>query len=189
MFSISESAKFIQREQVSEKFRVRVGHGLFRKLVCCAVLGGTLRWDETNRKVCALFLFFPTMKKIILLFLCVLSFNAIHAAITWNLSDDGTLTISGTGDMPSFHYDYSTYSTDVPWYSKRTTIKKVVIEKGVTSIGNYAFYECLSLKSITIPSSVTSIGESAFYSCSCLTSITIPNSVTSIGECAFSTCI
>ena len=58
----------------------------------------------------------------------------------------------------------------------------------VTSIGNYAFYECSSFTSITIPNSVTSIGESAFRGCSSLTSVTIPNSVTSIGEEAFSGC-
>ena len=121
------------------------------------------------------------MKKILLLFLCVISFNTIHAEITWNLSDDGTLTISGT-NMPN----YSTGST--PWYSQRGAIKNVVIENGVTSIGSQAFSSCNSLTSITIPNSVTSIGYCAFYDCSGLTSITIPNSVTSIGIEAFEYC-
>ena len=58
----------------------------------------------------------------------------------------------------------------------------------MTSIGNYAFYNCSGLTSVTIPNSVTSIGESAFCYCSGLTSITIPNSVTSIGNYAFSGC-
>ena len=62
------------------------------------------------------------------------------------------------------------------------------IPNSVTSIGNYAFYNCSGLTSVTIPSSVTTIGWSAFSGCSGLTSVTIPNSVTSIGSDAFSLC-
>ena len=58
----------------------------------------------------------------------------------------------------------------------------------MTSIGEWAFYNCSGLTSVTIPNSVTSIGEWAFYNCSALTSVTFPNSVTSIGECAFYDC-
>jgi len=122
------------------------------------------------------------MKKYILLIaLSIFSLNAIHAEITWTLSDDGTLTISGT-DMPNYKYG------GAPWYSQRNKIKKVVIENGVTSIGNYAFDGCSGLTSVTIPNSVTSIGESAFFVCSGLTSVTIPNSVTSIGMSTFQYC-
>ena len=66
--------------------------------------------------------------------------------------------------------------------------QNTIIQKSVTSIGEYAFYFCSSLTSITVPNSVTSIGEQAFEGCSSLTSITVPNSVTSIGEMAFRAC-
>ena len=111
----------------------------------------------------------------------MIAINAIHAEVTWTLSDDGTMTISGT-DMPDYPY------FKAPWYSQRDNIKKVVINNGVTNIGKCAFYECLSITSVTIPNSVTSIGDEAFEYCFYLTSITIPNSVTSIGNRAFSSC-
>ena len=103
--------------------------------------------------------------------------------LTWTLdTESGTLTISGTGSMKNYTSD------SMPWYSYSSSITTVIIEDGVTSIGNWAFRPCSSLTSVTIPNSVTSIGEGAFCYCSSLTSITIPNSVTSIGESAFYNC-
>jgi RHS repeat-associated protein len=58
----------------------------------------------------------------------------------------------------------------------------------VTSIGQYAFWDCPNLTGVTIPNSVTSIGDWAFENCSNLTSVTIPNSVTSIGQDMFFDC-
>ena len=55
----------------------------------------------------------------------------------------------------------------------------------VTSIGEYAFYDCTSLTSLTIGNSVTSMGSCAFAKCTGLKSVEIPNSVTSIGDAAF----
>ncbi len=71
---------------------------------------------------------------------------------------------------------------------ENTEIKDLKIPDGVTSIGQYAFYDCTGLTSVTIPNSVTSIGDLAFKGCSSLTSVTIPNSVTSIGYRAFAEC-
>ena len=99
------------------------------------------------------------------------------------LSDDGTLTISGNGEMKFWNSSYV-----VAWDSNRKNIKNVIINNGVTSIGNYAFEYCSNLTSITIPNSVTSIGMSAFYYCTSLTKITIPDSVTSIESFAFGRC-
>ena len=119
-----------------------------------------------------------------------------------------TLTISGSGAMADY------YGVNQPWYSNRTSISSIVIEDGVTRIGNNAFDGCnnVSLASVTLPASVTEIGRYAFNNCtnlatvtfasgsqltsiglyaflnSGLTSITIPASVTSIGMQAFYGC-
>ena len=105
--------------------------------------------------------------------------------LTWKLYEDGTLNISGTGEMKNYNYFEGNQS---PASQKKDSVKKVVIEDGVTSIGDAAFYGCSSLTSITIPNSVTSIGEAVFGNCGSLPSITIPDGVTSIGSSAFRDC-
>ena len=95
--------------------------------------------------------------------------------LTWTLDDEGVLTISGTGEM-----------TTSPWNT--SDVKTVVIDEGVTSIKDYAFYFCSNLTSVTIPDSMISIGTDAFYFCSNLTSVTIPEGVTGIGDYAFYFC-
>ena len=83
------------------------------------------------------------------------------------------------------NYDYD--SNQSPVYNN-SDVKKIVIEDGVTSIGDYAFRGCSSLTSITLPDSVTSIGDCAFVFCVGLSSITLPDSVTRIGDSAFKNC-
>ena len=100
--------------------------------------------------------------------------------LTWTLDAAGTLTVSGTGAMKDY--------LSAPWSKSCDSIKTVVIESGVTTIGEYAFCDCDSLTSITIPESVTVIGDSAFYRCSSLRSVTLPESVTTIGRSAFEDC-
>jgi hypothetical protein len=101
--------------------------------------------------------------------------------LTWTLTKDGTLTISGSGEMPSPPYN-------TPWIAYKESIKSIVINNGVTKIGGYAFDGYVSLTNITIPNSVTSIGNYVFNGCSSLTYVTVPNSVTSIGDYAFFDC-
>ncbi len=129
--------------------------------------------------------------------------------VSWTLTSDGVMTISGTGAMA----DYNGY--DYPWNSESDYITSVVIEEGVTTIGKCAFFDCYNLASVSIPASVTSIGASAFSNCgktattltvtiadgsalttigssafekTKLTSITLPASVTSIEDYAFYDC-
>ncbi|MBE7005387.1 MAG: hypothetical protein E7425_14115 [Ruminococcaceae bacterium] len=102
--------------------------------------------------------------------------------LTWTLDDSGKLTISGTGKMKNYFYNES------PFYNNQQ-INTVVIQNGVTSIGERAFEHCNKLKNVTIPSSVSSIGKYAFQLCLDIETITIPSSVTSIEEGAFRDCI
>ena len=104
--------------------------------------------------------------------------------LTWKLYEDGTLNISGKGAMKNYNY----YDNPSPASQKKDSVKKVVIEDGVTSIGNSAFDSCSNLTSITIPDSVSSIGNFVFYGCSSLTSITLSNNITNIGNSAFAGC-
>ena len=104
--------------------------------------------------------------------------------ITWSvvavcIGHDTVLTISGKGAM---------VDNSRPWSLYWNNVNEIVIENGITHIGNLAFYGCKNPKSVIIPNSVTSIGNYAFQECWGLTSLTIPNSVKSIGNSAFYNC-
>lgn len=109
--------------------------------------------------------------------------NVCGDKLTWKLDSAGTLTVSGTGNMSDFEN-----VSDIPWYSQHDKVKSVVIEKGVTSIGQNAFNDCTKLASIEIADSVTSIGHHAFQACDSLTEIAIPDGLTTLGYGAFYAC-
>lgn len=112
------------------------------------------------------------MKKTILtLLLCVAPLSSWATVIsgscgnnaTYRLENNGTLYIEGSGYMSDYSDSYQ-----IPWFSYKQAITKILILEGITSIGSYAFYGCSNLTSINIPNSVTSIGEYAFSGCSSL---------------------
>ncbi|MDO4651008.1 MAG: leucine-rich repeat domain-containing protein, partial [Eubacteriales bacterium] len=105
--------------------------------------------------------------------------------ISWILDEQGVLTISGVGDMNC----YDTHTNKAPWYDYREEILTVIIDEGITSIGDCSFYNCKKLTKVIIPNSVTEIKYYAFYSCKSLTDVNISDYVTSIGEDAFTLCI
>ena len=108
--------------------------------------------------------------------------------VTWSLNTEtGVLTISGNGAMAN-NYTPPGNGNPAPWKVYADSIEFVVIENGVTSIGNFAFFGCSSLTTVEIPSSVESIGTGAFTVCTLLNSVVIPNSVKSIGGSAFNGC-
>ena len=95
---------------------------------------------------------------------------------TWTLDDDGTLTVSGNGEMGGYGY----YQWD--------NAKKVIINEGVTAIGENEFFACYDLESVSIPSSVKTINKLAFALDEKLTDVTISEGVTFIGNGAFYEC-
>lgn len=108
---------------------------------------------------------------------------------SWKLDADGVLTITGAGPMA----DYGQHASDncAPWRTYANDIKKVVVQKGVTAIGSYAFASLERVTSVTIPEGVTSIGSSAFENCGLMAygglgAVTLPEGLTTIGSSAFS---
>lgn len=116
-----------------------------------------------------------------------------ESSVTWNFDTaTGTLTISGTGAMADYTYDLN--GEDQPWFNYRRDITKIVIGYGVTEIGVLAFYNCENVEEVVFErnengeSSVTSIGNNAVRDCLSLTEIEIPASVETIGDYAFRGC-
>lgn len=115
--------------------------------------------------------------------------NGTAGSLNWSYtSSDQTLTISGSGDIPSVDK-----AENVTWAKVRESVKTVKFvgsasTSSVTSIGDFAFYYMPNLETVEIPASVTSIGKSAFAFCSKLGNIVIPQNVTNIGEHAFEGC-
>jgi hypothetical protein len=107
--------------------------------------------------------------------------NAGFGKLTWKMYGDGTLTITGTGEI--YYGD-----NPPPWNEYREAIKKVVIGDGVTVIPGAAFRECTALEEVTLPASMTSIGDFAFYKCTALKAITIPDKMTEINYNTFADC-
>lgn len=130
-----------------------------------------------------------------------------NTTITWTLDSEGTLTVSGEGAMGS------SPGGNAPWREFSSSIKKVIIEEGITQVGEQAFYGYNNLESVEIASSVTRIARSAFshsiylksvtfngnglktiagyafYDCGGLVDFSIPESVETIEEYAFYDCL
>ena len=102
--------------------------------------------------------------------------------VTWNLTEEGVLTISGNGPMWDYPVDYP------GWFEYAEWITECIIEEGVTYIGEYAFYACESMTAVEIPEGVTAIGYGAFYSCTNLAFVKIPEGVTFVDSWAFYGC-
>ena len=116
-----------------------------------------------------------------------LVFELNYDGESYYVSDCDT-SVSGELVIPSTYNDLPVTSIGNEAFKECISLTSVIISDGVKSIGDYAFNDCVSLTSVTIPDGLTSIGEGAFYHCPVLTSIAIPDSVTNIGESAFYYC-
>ena len=114
------------------------------------------------------------------------------AQATWEFYRDGTLYIKGSGAMSDYSISSDANDTSfcsAPWYASHgSDIQTVIIENGITRIGEKAFALCSAMHSVSIPGSVTEIGVAPFLGCFSLESVTIPDGVTEIGDCAFWAC-
>ena len=105
--------------------------------------------------------------------------------ITYRLSGEDfecELVLSGYGPMNDF------VEEGTPWEEESLDVKSIIIEDGITSIGNYAFDGCYCAENIEIPDSIKRIGNSAFGGCSEIKNFDIPDSVEEIGEEVFFRC-
>ena len=103
--------------------------------------------------------------------------------LSWTLSDTGVLTVSGTGTMENYSELYP-----APWYSHRNEIRTIILEEGVTSIGNRAFRELENVISVKFPSTLKTIGKYAFVNCTKLKMISFSEGLETIRESAFENC-
>ena len=103
--------------------------------------------------------------------------------VTWTLDKSGRLSISGSGAMKNY-----TAKSEVPWYQYIDRIQSVVIEDGVTTIGDYAFYGLTEATEIKIPEGVKTIGAYAFKNSTKVADVKLPDTLTKLGESAFYGC-
>ena len=102
-------------------------------------------------------------------------------SISWTLTDEGVLTISGEGEMPDFT------SNSSPWYNSEN-VTSVIITDGITKLGSSTFNMCKKLEKVTFPSTLKTIGHNAFDQCDFSAGITLPEGLETIEGYAFDAC-
>lgn len=101
--------------------------------------------------------------------------------VTWVLTTDGTMILSGTGDVAA--YDSR---KDTPWGDYNDQILRVEVQKGITSVSG--FCSCYELQEVSLPEGLISIGKLTFMDCQKLQEIRLPKSLKTLGEGTFASC-
>ena len=146
---------------------------------------------KTTKKILSVLLAILLLASTMAVSFTVSAVGGTDGNITWDYNEaTKTLTISGTGKMT----DYTTYAA-TPWKDQIMDIKTVIIEPGVTSVGDYAFYPpsysahdiSSNIESVTLPDTVETIGRYAFAA-SQIESVELPAGVKTVKKCAFAAC-
>ena len=103
--------------------------------------------------------------------------------VTWSLNDQGTLKLEGSGLMDSYLNE-----TLQPWAEYEDSIHSVIVQEGITSIGQCAFSNCENLTTVLLPESITTVEGCAFQYCTILSELDLPNSVETMGNWVFGYC-
>ncbi|MCD8332108.1 MAG: leucine-rich repeat domain-containing protein, partial [Oscillospiraceae bacterium] len=107
--------------------------------------------------------------------------------LTWSLSE-GVLTISGSGAMADYAKDSTSFAmtlSTAPWDEYKSEIQSVVVEEGVTHIGDYAFFYATNVSELSLPSTLTSVGDYSFYYLGDVEECELPSGLETIGDYAF----
>lgn len=99
---------------------------------------------------------------------------------TWTF-DGGTLRISGTGATIDYTSPDYLYKISPEWFDFKEEIYNLVVDEGITSIGDYSFYDCTNLKSVSFPDGLISIGNNAFSKCISLEEVEFPSTLEYLG--------
>lgn len=118
--------------------------------------------------------------------------SGVDQNITWKLTKDGTLYLSGKGEMPNWVVDPGYFEEihrhiNTPWIEYKNQIKKVIIDSGITTISEGTFSDYRNLKNVILPDGVTKIEDEAFGDCISLEKVNLPDSLVTL-ERAFPNC-
>lgn len=156
-----------------------VGARTFSSGVICVVYDGTesewknINFDNHNNSIYNAEITYQQADPILYSGMC-------GEQVEWTFSANGVLTLTGTGATNNYHS-----GNPSPWYGYAADINNIVIEEGISAIGNYLFRDCTNVLSIELPQSVNSVGINSFSRCKNLTELTFTNSLTNIGKNAF----
>lgn len=101
--------------------------------------------------------------------------------VTWVLTTDGTLILSGTGAVAAYEK-----RKDTPWGDYNYQILRVEVQKGITSVGGFRY--CFTLQEVSLPEGLISLDEFAFMDCQKLQEIRLPKSLKTLGDGTFAGC-